>query len=127
MGNERGLILGVMVISAFVFSVAALAALTVAFGQSQQAKEFHEDRLSARYAAEAGVVWAMQRLWANPDYPDATCTPPCAPCLAPGIDATDTLPFDTNGDAVPDTDIEITVTNCGAKNTHEIKARAVYP
>ncbi len=54
-----------MVISAFVCSIAAMSALVVALGQGQSAKEFHTDRLAARYAAEAGIVWAMQKLWAN--------------------------------------------------------------
>ena len=72
MTTTGGLILATMVISAFIFSIAALAALAVAYGQSQQAKELHQDRLGLRYAAEAGLVWATQKLWNSPN-PNQEC------------------------------------------------------
>ena len=66
---------------------------------AQQAK----DRVQARYASEAGLVWAMQCLWANPAY----CGTPDPPSLG-GLG------------------VDVTVTDCGANNTHKVRAKVVY-
>ena len=65
---ERGIVLGLVIVTAIIFSIAAYAMLMVAMNQRQRAKEFDVDRLRARYAAEAGLVWAQERLWADPNF-----------------------------------------------------------
>ena len=66
--RERGFVLGAVAVSSIVFSIAAFTALTVALSGRRQSTQFHEQRLSARYAAEAGLVWAMQQLQADPSF-----------------------------------------------------------
>jgi len=100
--NERGIALGIVILTAVVFSVAAFAVLTLTLGGTQRSSA-SEQRLRAQYAAEAGLVWAMQRLWANPNY----CGAPDPPAIG-GIN------------------VDVTVTNCGAGNTHTISAKAAY-
>lgn len=67
--GERGIALGVVIITAIVFSIAAFGVLALSMGGAQRAGSYAR-RLQARYAAEAGLVWAMQRLWANPNWSD---------------------------------------------------------
>ena len=81
---------------------ASLAVLQLAISQTQHAK-FHENRTRSRYAAEAGIVWAQQRLLNDPTY----CGVPDPPAI--------------DGIAVT-----VTVTNCGAGNTHAVSARVDY-
>lgn len=63
--HERGLALGIIILSSVMFSAAAVAVLNFAVSNSQHADQ-QEGRLQDRYAAEAALVWAMQKLWANP-------------------------------------------------------------
>ena len=56
--NERGIALGLVIITAMVFSIAAFAALTMSMARINQSA-YNVRRLQARYAAEAGLVWAM--------------------------------------------------------------------
>ncbi|MDP3722143.1 MAG: hypothetical protein Q8R91_01430 [Candidatus Omnitrophota bacterium] len=65
--NERGVVLGVVILSSIAFSVAAFAMLTMAMSGHFRSEQHHRKRLEARYAAEAGVVWAMQQIWTDPD------------------------------------------------------------
>ena len=65
---EHGIVLGIVIMTAVIFSIAAYAMLMTAMNQRQRAKEFDVDRLRARYAAEAGLVWAQERLWADPTF-----------------------------------------------------------
>ncbi|MBI4323625.1 MAG: hypothetical protein HY596_05060, partial [Candidatus Omnitrophica bacterium] len=60
-------------------------------------------RLKAQYAAEAGLVWAMQRLWQDQAY----CGAPDPPVI--------------NG-----LNVDVTVTSCGAGNTHTLSAKVLY-
>ena len=71
--GERGIALGVVIITAVVFSVAAFAILTLSMGGAQQAGSYAR-RLKARYAAEAGLVWATQRLWGTPTWTSSAGT-----------------------------------------------------
>ena len=64
--GERGFALMMVLITAVVFTVAAFAALTIAVSGAQQMTVISDDHLRARYSAEAGLVWAMQWLWAHP-------------------------------------------------------------
>ena len=116
--GERGMALGIVILSAIAFTAAAFAVLMMSWGRTQ-ASEFQEDRLRARYAAEAGLVRAMQRLWNE-------ATVPYPPGCAAGATGTDSLPFDTNGDGTDDATVMVTVTNCGPGNQHEVTAKVVY-
>ncbi len=100
--HERGAILGIVLLSSLVFSVASLAVLTMA---SSRAQATHRDatKLRARYAAEAGLVWAMERLWVNPAY----CGVPDPPPI--------------NGLTV-----DVNVTNCGTGNNQAVTATVTY-
>ncbi len=102
--EERGIVLGIVIITAVIFSIAALGMLTVAMNQRQRVKVFDVNRLRARYAAEAGVVWAQEQLWENKNY----CGAPQPPSPINGLTVT------------------VAVTNCGANNTHRITARVNY-
>ena len=64
--RERGAALGFVIAIAALFAIAVFAALVMALSARQHSTEFYEQRLRARYAAESGIVWAMQRLWADP-------------------------------------------------------------
>lgn len=120
--DERGLALGVVLIMTILFSVAAYG--IVAFTQGGvQRSAVNVDRLRARYAAEAGLVYASQRLWIDPNYPAACCAP-AGGCQ--GATQTDTRPLDTDGNGTNETNVLITVTNCGANRQHAITARVVY-
>ena len=58
--------MGIVVLTTIVFSVAAYAALFSALALRQRG-DFYQRHAVASYAAEAGMVWAMQRLWRNPN------------------------------------------------------------
>jgi len=59
--GERGAVLGFAIMTAFLASLAAYAMLVIAASQAQHAR-FHREHASARHAAEAGLVWARERL-----------------------------------------------------------------
>ncbi len=124
--REQGFVLTAVAVSAFIFSALAFSTLMVALSHRRLSSTSNEGRLRAYYAAEAGLVWAQQRLWKDPNYPLSSCiTTPC-PSSCAGSGAADTLSLDTNGDAVRETTVAITVTNCGAGNSHQVKAKVTY-
>ena len=90
--NQRGMALGMAVLVAVCFSIAAFTALVLALSRAKQ-KDFYKRRARAQYVAEAGLVWAMERLWVDQTY----CDIPAPPTMN-GLAAT------------------ITVTNCGGVN-----------
>lgn len=102
-GSDRGAILAITMMMALVASIVSYGVLQLAVSQGRQGR-FFRSQTTARYLAEAGMVLAQERLRADPNY----C--PTAPEL-----------LDTTGDGVGDTPVTITVTNCGAGNTHEIR------
>ena len=63
--HERGAVLTVVIVMAIVCSMLAWGVLYAAIANARRA-QFHREWMPARYAAEAGLVWAMQRLWADP-------------------------------------------------------------
>ena len=66
--HERGFALAATVITALLCAVAAYVVLLIATSQARRAKVFQE-RYAARYAAEAGLVWAKeQKLWTTPTW-----------------------------------------------------------
>ena len=101
--NERGaIVLGMTILTAILAAIASFAVLQLAIAYSLQGR-FFVNRTPYRYAAEAGLVWAQEQLWNNPAY----CGAPDPPVI--------------NGVTV-----DVTVTNCGAGNSHTITANAVY-
>ncbi len=117
--NERGMVLGMVIIMALIFAVAAFGVMTLSVSRSQTSA-LQSHRLKAQYVAEAGLVQATQRLWRDPTYPAASCIDnTCPACNPVGSSLTDTT-------TVAGTSVEITVTNCGAGNTHKLSAKAVY-
>lgn len=92
---------------ALVASAGAYAAVMTAYSQIRTSRLWRE-RTKARYLAEAALVIAQQRLWLSPGYCGGT------------------VQVDTNGDQVGDTPVAVTVSNCGAGNRHEIRARVTY-
>ncbi|MBI4322761.1 MAG: hypothetical protein HY596_00620 [Candidatus Omnitrophica bacterium] len=100
--NERGVALGMVIVMALIFAVAAFGVMTLSVSRSQTSG-LQAHRLKAQYAAEAGLVWAMQRLWQDQAYCGEQDPPPI------------------NGLTV-----DVTVTNCGPGNTHTLSAKVLY-
>lgn len=65
--NERGIALGVVVVMAMVFAVGAFGTMMLSTSRGQ-VSGLQAHRLKAQYAAEAGLVTAMQKLWGNPEW-----------------------------------------------------------
>ncbi len=91
--GKRGLALAMVIMAALLTTIAAYAILLVATSQAKQGR-FNADRTRTRYAAEAALVWAQQRLLADRTWssaqggsPDVTIDgvpvdiiiPPCVP------------------------------------------------
>ena len=105
--HERGLALGIVIITAVIFAIVAYAVLEMSVNKSQLSG-YEEKRVRARYAAEAGLVQAYEKLWSDPTY--------CG----------ETMNFDSDGDpATPDQQVVITVTNC-AGNEHVLSAKVNF-
>ena len=100
--EERGAVLGASILTALVCSVIAYLVMFLAVSQARQARFYHQ-RVRARYATEAAIVWAQQQLRANPAF-----------CLTNG-----------NGPLLEGYQTTVTVTNCGANNSHQIQARVL--
>ena len=128
--GERGVALGAVIITALIFAITAFVFLTMVLSQVQRA-EGALSRLRAAYAAESGLVWATTRLWSDPNYPSAapsTCITPgsCTTCTVAGNQASDQLSFDTDGNGSLETQVNITITNCGANRLHTLSAKVTY-
>ncbi len=63
--NRRGLVLAVVVMTAVVMGIAAYTALFVALAMARLPNPLDEVRVRARFASEAGVAWARERLYDN--------------------------------------------------------------
>ena len=117
--NERGVALGMVIVMALIFAVAAFGVMTLSVSRNQTSSR-QAYRLRAQYAAEAGLVQATQRLWRDPTYPAASCIDGTCPACSPaGSSLTDTA-------TVAGTSVAITVTNCGAGNVHALVAKVLY-
>ena len=111
--RQRGFVLLITVVIAIVCAIAAYAALFIAMAEAQHAV-FYRDRTAARYAAEAGLVWAQQQLWAN--------TVKAQGCFAANPD----LSLDHDGNpATPIIDVDVTLPGCGTPNV-QLRATVVY-
>lgn len=103
--NERGLgVLLAVMITAFVFSVSAFAALLMALSRASQGSPINPARIRARYAAEAGIVWSLAKLWNDPTWSSKA---------GKGKGAkTNDFDMDTDGDAILDTEVDIIIPGC---------------
>ena len=109
--TERGVALVLVAVTAIIFSVAAFAMLTVALSAARRTWLGSEQRLRAKFAAEAGLVWAMQRLFVDP----ANCFP-----------ANPDMSIDTDGPGpLPATGIDIIATPCPS-SAMTLKAKVTY-
>ena len=64
--RERGAALTMAVLAALMSAIAVYTVMVLALSQARQAR-FFKERLLARNAADAGVVWAQQRLFSSPN------------------------------------------------------------
>ncbi len=99
--RRRGIALITVIVAAMVFSIAAYAVLFMSMGMSNR-QSFNEKSVRARYAAEAGIVYAMQKLWKDPPTIAANCFP--------GTDDVPNFDDDSNP-ATPDAKIDIILTS----------------
>jgi hypothetical protein len=99
--NQHGIALGLVIIIAMMVSIAAFGVLMMGVTNARTGG-LSQDRLAARYAAEGGVVWAMQKLYANPNF--------CG----------------TQGVPVGALTATVTVSSCGAGNTQKIQSKVSY-
>ena len=63
--KRRGLVLGLVIITAVVMTIAAYTALFVALSLARRPGPMDEGQVRARFASEAGVIWAKERLYDN--------------------------------------------------------------
>ena len=104
----------IVLVSALVFSIAAFGVLTMAVSRVQQINYLSENRIRARFAAEAGLVWATQRLWVNTSWP-----PGCIP-------GTDQAAPPWNGAGSLPT-VNVMVRNCGPNRVHTLESKVTVP
>lgn len=100
--KERGAALGMAVMIAITTAIGAYAMLVASLNQARQSTG-NAARMRARYAAEAGLVWAQQQLFANASY----CGDPDPP-------------------SVGGFSVNVIVSNCGAGNNHTLNATVSY-
>lgn len=118
--NKRGTALGVVLMASIVFTVSAFAVLTIGMSSNQRTELLYGDRIKARYAAEAGVVWTMQKLWQDPTwFSNAGYTG------SPG----DPPELDTDGDGKADTKVDVILPKCTKTpcEARKLQARVIYP
>ena len=96
--NQRGAALGLVMVMAIVIATAIYGLLMMATSHARQAA-FSSAALRARYASDAGMVWAYERLREDPTY-----------CAGVG-DAGDLDPPPIGGLAV-----DVVITDCGTAN-----------
>ena len=91
-----------------ILASAAVAALYAARGGAGMSHVLLRSRPPARYAAEAGLVRAYERLRSDPAYPG------------------ETLMVDVDGNGTPETRVTITVSAPDAAGRRSISARVTY-
>ena len=74
MRNERGIAVGMVIVMALLFAIGAFAALMSALTRLRISGTIRQG-IVARYAAEGGLVYAMQKLWVDPAYCGTGATP----------------------------------------------------
>ena len=114
--DERGMALGIVLMTSIVFAIAAYGVLTMAVSRAQQEDFFGDRRIRAHMAAEAGLVWAMQKLWADSNE--------CAAFAGPNDFIIDTY---DDADPLNDTTVDIIRIGCPAPGpTSKLQAQVVY-
>lgn len=108
--GKRGAALWIVLMTAVFCSIGVYAALVMASSGARRGR-FYASRIAARYASEGGIVVVQQRLWNDPAY--------CPPGNIPPGGGTVTVP-------VGGVNAVVTMTNCGAGNTHQIKSKAAW-
>lgn len=103
--QDKGSVLLISILAALVSSIISYAVLFIATSQARQGR-FQRERARVRYATEAAVVWAQQRLWQDPTWPGAAC--PSTSVNIGGYSVT------------------LNITNCGNPNaSHQIQAQVL--
>lgn len=105
-----------VVIGAVMFSLAAYAMLNMSLSRTQSVRS-NVDRYRARYAAEAGMVYAMQKLWVKSDWSSGQ-----------GWIQNEDLELDTNADNTLDTKVDIIIAPCAQTpcEMRRLQAQVVY-
>ena len=117
--HERGAALLNVIVTALLFAAAAYSMLTVSIGNRQRAKQFNENRLRAHYIAEAALVKVYQNLYQN-EAGYLGCVPNST------ANKVLSVPIDTDGNGIDDTNVSVTVSNCGAGLNHAVTASMIY-
>ena len=114
--GQHGSVLAMVIIGAVIFSIAAYAMLNLSLSRTQSVR-YNIDRYRARYAAEAGMVYAMQKLWANPNWSSGQ-----------GWTKSEDLDLDTNADGIADTQVDIIIPKCTKSpcEMRRLQAQVVY-
>lgn len=102
LSGTRGAVLTAALISALLASIASYLVLQLAMVQARYAR-FHEGHAEARHAAEAGLVWAYERLLSNPAYCGAPDPPPLGALT-----------------------VDVTISDCAPGNPKAITAKVTY-
>ena len=103
--SRRGIALAAALMFALIASISAYVLLFMAHATARQSYIFRK-RAESRFASEAGVVWALQRLWPDTAY--------CG------------VPDPAPGTFIPATTVDVTMTTCGAGNAHRITSKVTY-
>lgn len=115
--GERGVVLSLVIITSIIFGIAAFGLLTMALSRLRiSGALLGPNRLRAGYAAEAGVVMAMQELWANP----ADCA------FGPANNGVYTIDTYNDGDPSNDTTVTVTTTGCPPTPGTKLQAKVTF-
>ena len=110
--SERGtMVLALTMITALLAAITSYAVLQLSVAYARQGR-FFINRTPYRYAMEAGIVWAQDRLWSNPAF-----------CSNAGVDPAGAAAPDLTVNGIS---VDVVVTNCGAGNVHTITALSTY-
>ncbi len=119
LSGQKGYVLGMAIILSFIFAIASYGNLMLAISQGDHTR-IRRAHPNARYAAEAGVVIARERLILNAN--------DCGP-LSGGGDGDWTQQVDSNGDNALTADdlwVQITLSLPCPGASHTITTQVVY-
>ena len=117
--SERGVVLGLIIITSVIFGIAAFGILMLAMSRLRQGNFLGENRLRAEYAAEAGLVMAMQELWR--DQTDCAFGP-----ANNGVYQLDTDNNPTTGPGGSETTVTVTTTGCPPTPGTKLQAKVTF-
>ena len=116
LGDERGVVLGLVIVTSIIFGIAAFGLLIFAMSRLRVSNYLGADRFRAGYAAEAGLVKAMQELWRDPN--------DCA--FGPANNGVYTLDTYNDGDPSNDTTVTVTTTGCPPAPGTKLQAKVTF-